>query len=405
MKNFIKQNLVLFIFVCTTIFISLGMLYLIIEVNSERKEANTRLSEFKEKIEQLNAYTPYPSEKNIEMIKEDINTAKVKIFQLENVFGNIYAKPLSAFIQQFKQQGIQALKDKLGTLEKENLPTNKKIIKEINKQLTTLTVGNNTDFEIYFLKTWKTYIENTKKEKEQISLNELLNGYIESQKYEIKTFQTAKNAFMTEMQKQTLEPLSIEIINDYILNSLGIPLYFSRVKSKNMVFTVQDEINKLLDANNVAIMGNQLVFFSELTTVPTDEQVPYIINYSRFLEDFYKRLAKAKIKSIESYNKINGIKGIEDNDFLVFRYQINIVTSQESLRNFLNSLQVAYKDNRVYVVKSLTLSAIDDSSANLPPYIPPKIPKQLQQIKILLGTSDMVKALITVDYIMFKKKI
>lgn len=403
MKKFIKQNLILFIVICATIFISLGMSYFIIRENSGRAEANVRLDKFKEKIERLNAHKPYPSVRNIEMIKDDINTVKSKTFQLENVFGNIYAKPLSAFIQYFKQYDIQELKDKLKTLEKENIPTNKKVIKEINKQLTTLTAGN-TDFEIYFLKKWKSYIENKKKGKEQILLNEILNGFIEFQKYETKTFQDAKNAFMAEMQKQTLEPLDVEIINDYILNALGIPMYFSRVKGKTMVFTVQDEINKLLTANNVAIAGNQLVFFSEITTVPSDEQIPYLINYCRFLEDFYKRLAKAKIESIESYNKINGIKGIEDNNFLVFRYQIGIAASQESLRNFLNSLQEAYKDNRIYAVKSLALSAMDDSSTNLPPYIPPKDSKQSQQTKILLGTSDMVKASITVDYIMFKKK-
>ena len=86
---------------------------------------------------------------------------------------------------------------------------------------------------------------------------------------------------MIEMQKQTLEPLSDEIVNDYILNALGIPLYFPRVK--NMIFTIQDKINKILVVNKVAIPGNQLVFFSEITTVPTDEQIPYIINYCRFL--------------------------------------------------------------------------------------------------------------------------
>ncbi len=405
MKNFIKQNLVLFIVVCIAIFIFLGILYLIFEVVSERGEANEHLDEFKAKIEQLNAYKPYPSGKNIEMIKRDINTVNIKTFQLENIFGNIYAKPLSAFMQQLKQHDIQGLKDKLETLGEKNIPANENIIKEINNQLTILTVENNTDFEASFLKAWKTYIENKKKEKEQISLNELLNGFMVSQKYEAKIFQNAKNAFMAEMKKQTLEPLSADIIDDYILNALGIPLYFSRVKGKTMVSNVQDDINKLLAANNVAIVGNQILFFSEITTVPADEQIPYLINYCRFLEDFYKRLANAKIESIESYSKINGIKGTEDNNFLTFRYQINVVASQESLRNFLNSLQEAYKDNRIYVVKTLTLSALDDNSTSLPPYIPPKTSSQLPQIKILLGISDMIKASITVDYIMFKKKI
>lgn len=404
MKKFIKQNLILFIVACTTVFIFLIMLFFIFEANFEKAKADIQLDELKQKIEHLNAYKPYPSEKNIELIKKDIDTLKEKIFQLENIFGNIYAKPLSAFIQQFKQHDIQSLKKKLELLEKENIP-NKKIIEETKKQLMALTAENNIAFEIYFLKAWKTYIENKKKAKDQISLNKLLDEFIESQKYDAETFQKAKNIFIFEMKKQTSEPLNNEIINDYILNALGIPLYFSRVKGKTMVFTVQDEINKLLIANNVAIPENQLVLFSEITTIPTDEQIPYIINYCRFLEDLYKRLAKAKIESIESYNKINGLKGKENSNFLIFRYQIKVVTSQESLRNFLNSLQEAYKDNRIYVITSLSVSAMDDSSTNLPPYIPSKNSKQSQQIKILLGTSDMVKASITLDYIIFKKKI
>lgn len=405
MKNFIKQNLILFIVACTTVIISLGMFYLLIRISYEREETRVRLSELREKIEQLNAYKPYPSKKNIELIKEDINTAKVKTFLLENIFGNIYTKPLSAFIQCFKQSDIQTLKEKLEKLEKENIPTNKTIIKEMNKQLAALTVGNNADYEAYFIKTWKAYIEDKKKEEEQISLSEILSKFMESQKYDVKILQAAKYAFMTEMKKQTLEPLNIEVINDYILNALGIPLYFSKVKSKTMVITVQDEINRILAENNVSINGDQLVFFSEIVTVPTDDQITYIINYSRFLEDFYKRLATAKIESVESYKKINGIKGTEDDNFLIFRYQINVVASQEALRNFLSSLQKAYTDNRMYVVKTLTLLTMDDGSTDLPSYIPQKTSNQLQQIKILLGGTDMIKASITVDYIIFKKKI
>ena len=201
-----------------------------------------------------------------------------------------------------------------------------------------------------------------------------------------------------------MEPLSDEIIDDYILNALGIPLYFSRIKGKNMILGVQQEINNILAANNVALPEKQLVFFGEITTVPADDEIPYIVNYSRFLEDFYKRVAEAKIESIESYQKLNGLKGTEDKDFLIFRYKINIASSQESLRTFLNSLQNACKDNKVYVVRSISAD-LEEDLPEMPQYSPGKTAELVNPAKTLPGISDTIKTSITVDYVIFKRKI
>ena len=61
------------------------MLFFIFGANAERSEADLQLDELKGRIEEFNAYKPYPSEKNIDLIKNHTNTLNINIFTLEDV--------------------------------------------------------------------------------------------------------------------------------------------------------------------------------------------------------------------------------------------------------------------------------------------------------------------------------
>jgi len=265
-----------------------------------------------------------------------------------------------------------------------------------------------TDEELVydFINSWKVYIEEEKKTKQELSVGDIFNNFRKYKKYTPEEFDLARNAFLIEFQKMTLEPLNKDTIDDYILASLGISLDFSRIRCKNISSDIESGLNRILTTNNVAVQGGKLTLFTEFASVPSDDEIPYIINYCRFLEDFFQRVAKSNIESIESYNKMNGIKGFEDSNFLIFEYKIDVITSMESLRTFLDNLQEAYKENRVYVVEAFSVSVLEDNVNNLPPYNPKaQISNPASQIKILLGTSDIVKASIVVNYVIFKKKI
>ncbi|MEI6054469.1 MAG: hypothetical protein WCR55_00305 [Lentisphaerota bacterium] len=404
--DFFKRNPIMSSIIGPLLLISMILIYMIYDENSARLDSDLRLEELKEKISVLNSTSPYPSEKNIELITKDIRTLKLNTYKLEDVFGYVYAKPLLAFMKSLKKEDLEMLETKLDELEKEGSSATLQRQNDIKTRLEVLKSMTDEELVYDFINSWKVYIEEEKKTKQELSVGDIFNNFRKYKKYTPEEFDLARNAFLIEFQKMTLEPLNKDTIDDYILASLGISLDFSRIRCKNIASDIESGLNRILTTNNVAVQGGKLTLFTEFASVPSDDEIPYIINYCRFLEDFFQRVAKSNIESIESYNKMNGIKGFEDSNFLIFEYKIDVITSMESLRTFLDNLQEAYKENRVYVVEAFSVSVLEDNVNNLPPYNPKaQISNPASQIKILLGTSDIVKASIVVNYVIFKKKI
>ncbi|HBM16441.1 MAG TPA: hypothetical protein DD381_08905 [Lentisphaeria bacterium] len=401
--DFIKRNPLISSIIGFAILISILLIYMIYSENNTRLESGQGLESLKQKIVILNSTTPYPSEQNIKLLKNDIHLLKVNTYFFEDVFGNVYAKPLLAFIKQLNKHDIKIYESSLAELEKNDTAESEKKQEEIKAKIEALKNISDDNLVYSFINSWKSFIEDEKKNKVELSISEIFNNFSKNKNYTSEDFDEARKAFLIEIQKLTLEPLNIEIINDYILAALGIPLDFSRIRCKNTVSDIEVELNRILVANNVMVTGGKLTLFTEFSSVPNDDEIPYIINYCRFLEDLFQRAAKSNIESIEYYKKINGLKGTEDANFLIFKYQIDVMTSMETLRIFLNNLQESYKENRIYIIKSLKISTVQDSANNLPPFdSKATLP---QQIKILIGTSDMLKASIILDYVIFKKKV
>ncbi len=398
--DFFRTNPIMSAMVGITLLISIILAYMIYAENSALSDTSKKLDELKNKIRILNSTSPYPSEKNLEYIRDDIKILKFNIFKLEDIFGNVYAKPLLAFVQSLTKEDIKSLETELEVLQKEDTSSSRQNQQDIETRLDLLRNMPDSNLVYDFITSWKNYIDEEKKAKQELSVGDIFTNFRKYKKYSQEGFDQARNVFLTEFQKETFEPLNNDTIDDYILASLGIPLDFSRIRCKNIVSDIELGLNQVLIKNNVVIRGNKLNLFTEFASVPNDDEIPYIINYCRFLEDFFQRVAQSGIERIESYKKLNGLKGFEDSNFLIFQYQIDVVTSLDSLRAFLNNLQEAYKDNRIYVVESLNISVMEDNANNLQP-----LESQDNIPKILIGNSDTIKASITVNYLIFKKKI
>jgi len=117
--DFFKRNPIMSSIIGPLLLISMILIYMIYDENSARLDSDLRLEELKEKISVLNSTSPYPSEKNIELITKDIRTLKLNTYKLEDVFGYVYAKPLLAFMKSLKKEDLEMLETKLDELEKE----------------------------------------------------------------------------------------------------------------------------------------------------------------------------------------------------------------------------------------------------------------------------------------------
>ncbi|MCP4177368.1 MAG: hypothetical protein GY756_06355 [bacterium] len=397
MKKFIKQNPLLSTVIIITIIIGCFLIYLILQINIGRAESNENLVHLKDKISRLNRRKPYPSDRNIRKIKSDIKELSEQIVKIKEIYGKFYSKALNVFIYKLNNYKIKSL-----IIELSNT-TEPKIKDNLNLKINQLKKLTKVEQLNHFKKAWNKFIKKQKDAEYDIPLNQLLNKFREDQNYSENNFNNAKNEFRKQLQQETIEHITSENLDDYLLNALGIQLNFTRVRCKTFVLEMEKILNGMFKKANINIPSGSIKLFNEFRTVPNDDQIPYIIQYTRFIEDFFSRLIDSNVESIVSYKKLNGLKGTAVDNFTILKYELVIISPQKSLRNFINNLQEAYADNRIYKIDSLTLIKIDDEVNTIKPYYFNNS-KSNKQVKILLGTSDLIKSTIQVEYIIYNEK-
>ena len=418
MNKFIEKNPLLTVIGVLTLIVSLVLLYFIYDTNTERNSANSALTDLQGKIQRLNYYRPSPTKENIEKIKADLKSITAETSKLEEYFGEVYTKALNAFIlaleqpvttetdKTINQKEVQTLSNT--AQQEKNLPAAK------SKQA-TITY----ELKQKFLTSWTKFVEMQSKKDESLEPSEVLDKFRIFNKYSKEKFQSAINIFSDIYRQSTLEKVTKNNIDDYILAALGLPLGRTRIGCKKAVDDLQKTIEEELRKVKLLSQSEHLVLFNEYTTIPNDDQIPYIVKYCRLYEDLFTRIAKSNIETLVSYKKLNGLRGLKQGNFLIYKYELQIISSLKSTRNFLNSLQSAYKDNRIYVIKDISLENISSKAEKLQPYKKEiKSDKALsksssraetdsqsnkKQVTILLGTSNLIKMDIKFDYIIFDK--
>ncbi|HJO92223.1 MAG TPA: hypothetical protein QF753_02385 [Victivallales bacterium] len=397
MKKFLKQNPILSTVIITTAIIGCYLLFLIVQINLGRTESNENLTLLKDKINRLNRHRPYPSARNIIKINSDISTLSEQIEKIKEIYGAVYSKALNAFIHHLFNTKIKNL------IIEESKATESKTKQDLSLKINKLKKLTKTEQLINFKKAWTEYIEKQKNAEYDIPLNQLLEKFRLNQNYSLNNFNSAKIEFKEQLQQETIENINPNNIDEYLLNALGIPLIFTRVRCKTFVMEIEKTLNSMFKKANVNIPSGNIKLFNEFRTVPNDDQIPYIIQYSRFFEDFFSRLISSNVDSILAYRKLNGLKGTDIDQFTILKYELVIIAEQKSLRNFLNNLQEAYKSNRIYKIKSLALIKVDDEVETIKPYHSDNN-KLNNKVKILLGTSELIKSTIQVEYIIYNEK-
>ena len=72
------------------------------------------------------------------------------------------------------------------------------------------------------------------------------------------------------------------------------------------------------------------------------------------------------ISQLNSVEMLGSLLGDEvGKDYLRFSYRLKVAGDMASIKSFVNILQDAYKDNRVYSVKDIALQAVSDDATKL----------------------------------------
>jgi len=318
--EFVKKNIVLVVVLVLTGLVSLYLIYMDVIKHSEVIKANRDIENLKDQISELNKKKPAPLAANLEMIKKDTSVLKEKSQELQRMFGKPFRAPLIKF------------GEALGITEQD-------------------LVAKYKDF----------CIKNPKLNDKYAIVDAFVKSFPEDKG------PAAVLAFKKAAQEHTLETVSDATFKDLFLQALGYPRTMTPTICKDFIFRMQElfvnNYKPLLTLENVSKLT-----FDYNTRVPPLEEVQAIIRHLQLFDDLFARMRQADVTQALSVERLslNGIHGDEvSRDYLKFPYRVRIVAEMPKIREFVNLLQDAYKDNRVYVIRDISLQSVADEAVKI----------------------------------------
>jgi hypothetical protein len=391
--NIIKKNILLVAVLAITLILAGVLIFFVIKATGTMKNSATAVEDLRKKINELNEQSPAPVKKNLDRILNDQKMIAKKVKDIQPIFGIPYKEPLERFAQELNKD--------VAELKKE---WKKRYRIEIKKG------GHRSLIFVKYLSTF----DSTKMVK-------------------------ALEAFASAVNKNSLEIINETNINGSIMEALGLPRKMDEISCKQHIRDMQIDVVNYMKTLKKPNDSKEIPFTFKDETVeklsfekyddamPRPDEVPFIFKHWKMIEDVFVRLKTSGISYLESIKRDNLLKGTTvAKQYLVFSYTLKIKGSQNAVRAFLNSLMDAHKDDKIYIIRSLSLESTDDAASILAGKADPtavkartrgirrggRRPEQQQPEKEeveedlevnvpLMGVSNTVTAEISFDYVIF----
>lgn len=389
---FIKKNMIMLIVLSIGTLISAFLVYQVIVETDKMNTAVDKVGDLKEKLKELNKTSPIPNKENLKRIENDTAVIKEKVKDFQHIFGHPYFKAITAMA------GELAL-----TLD------------ELRKK-------------------WKTiYTQEHEKGMAREFIFTKFSGEFDNQKW-IK----AVALFTKEVNKKSQELLNAANADGCIMEALGLPRKMEPIPCKNFILDAVMNLNKYMrdtgDPDKIFIFGSgkegddvESLTFKKFNgdSLPRPDEIPYIFKQLELIQDLLYRIKSSKIDRLDEISR-ETMKGTLTGDYLVFNYTLKVTGSLKSIRAFINNLLLAYKDNRIYIVRKMTLTTEDEAEKVLQststtsrtitarrgtrrrrgelPDANEEESNEPEQVEInvpIIGTSNSVTAEITFDYVIY----
>jgi hypothetical protein len=184
-------------------------------------------------------------------------------------------------------------------------------------------------------------------------------------------FAKAFAIFRDDVQDLTLENVNDRVAHELFLDALGLPRLMRQRDCKNYIDYL---FEKYLSADIIPGLPKDeplekerlvqdFIYGKNLNrqALPVPEMVIPIIRNFQIKEDLFRRMKDAGIGSLISMTAGAFYGTTLDNDaegpILSFTYTLEMTASLGAIDAFINSLQGAYKTDRVYVIKDIKFSA------------------------------------------------
>ena len=412
--NYLKKNIPLLCFVVLTIIVALAVTVLDVQTYLGYMEAQEEISRCMDEINSNSKRKPSYGVDNLNAIQADIVELKKRLFEVQSRYGKIHRKALKVFATEIGTTEVALLR-RFNEFH-ESLPDEEKADDSGAK-----------DKKIFdkFIELFYTTEKEDENGEKKIVVDEEKKKHVDA----------ACEEFYKYVRKEYVEYRRVQG-NEYkcLLEALGLP-----------VTDRLGNLRNILEGNN-AEWGAIIPGFKDIASVEEQEKVlkQLLVTYDalsieqlglayrqiQIKQDIYKRMTAAGIGKVENLilqssakgedmfgmqvnsntAKADPLQGNKKGSYLYYTYEIKVTGTMASIRAFLNSLSEAYKDNRIYNVRNVSLSREieNEKPDNIKKVFDENVTSVSNEGKIsdkygltLIGRNPSVECVLVVDYIMY----
>ena len=318
--NFIKKNLIFSIVVALTLLGALYLIYLDWTLHVSITEANATTQKSQENFDSAFKEGNKPVDLNIKMIKDDTEELRKRTVRLQRIFGSPYRKALLKFAA-----GLKVSEDEL-------LERMSKLYNDENEKIKTA--------EVLIPKLFA----GLEKDK-QLKSEDIMNEY---------------KKFISSVQMETVEDFpSLTAGYDILGEALGLPRTMSSSIAHVYLGQMQRKIlsQRLIPGVKQLEVVQNFTFNQFIQTFPSPEDVVDILDTMPIYEDIFRRMNAARLETVMNFARTGAPTKFGGDKYMSYEFSTTVTGSIDSVRQFMNDLLDAYKENRVYVITWVSLSS------------------------------------------------
>ena len=354
---FLKKNIPLLSIIVLTVIVALTMAVLDIQLYIEYLDAKEKTDQNVTRIQNCIKQKPGPHPENVKRIEADIKRMEQKKIELQRMFGKIHRDALRQFA------------DTIGMSESELLSSFKQYYEALpaDKQ-GTVTGENDKAILDGFLKTLYTPTEEELEE-------EKAEDKTPEELAQIKEKQAKRAAMKLKIEKalKAFEEYAAGRFLDYdnngfkyLLDALGLPHTELTSTFKRQMTIVNEKVIKLVPGLELRVSGSQgdgkaseeiAKYTFDSDNLPLQRDTYLACRLLQVKLDLYGRMKKSGIQQLLKMDTITKLAGkkVEGDSYIVHTFSFEVEGSMDSIRNFMNSLNDAYREYVVYNVRDVQL--------------------------------------------------
>ena len=169
--------------------------------------------------------------------------------------------------------------------------------------------------------------------------------------------EAAFKKFIADVQTETVEDLTYYTGYSLLAAAIGLQRTMSASMTHVYLTQLQKKINdqRLIPGVTKLSTVQDFTFNQFVNTFPSGDAILDILYTMPIYEDIFSRMKKARLVLVDSFSRTSVVK-LSDK-YTVYSFKTRVYGPMDSIRAFVNSLQNAYKDNRVYVTTWISISS------------------------------------------------